>query len=261
MKRLAIAMAALCACESQPPTRRVHPVDAARPAIAIDAARPDAAPAVPASWTAGDGTRAGVVVIERPRYEKSAGTTRVVLETSAATRQHDLDGQWSILGYAPALHAYLLGGEFERGAWLPLDDLQYLDERTGDLRPSKWNATDWLAFAAVPSPTLRYLALVGQADGEGPIQVYVLDVASEQLAAVGKPPAPPPTTFQCDEPRAHVWGDEADGLVEMDPDVIVFSTDEQRITLRYGKDTCAARAPKRTELERKLAALRFTAPP
>ncbi|MBN1771906.1 MAG: hypothetical protein JXB32_11625 [Deltaproteobacteria bacterium] len=170
--------------------------------------------------------------------------------------RRDLEGRWTVLGYSPARHAYVLGGQFQKGACLPLDDLRYLEERTGALLPSRLNSRRWIAFAAVPSPTLRYVALIARVDGQPQFRLHVFDVDNDEIAEAGPAPAPPPTDFKCDPPRTHWWDLDVDGWVEMDAGIIVFSADERRLTASYGDDSCAARSAQRTirewDLERDL---------
>ncbi|MBI5489415.1 MAG: hypothetical protein HY905_18930 [Deltaproteobacteria bacterium] len=208
----------------------------------------------PSPWLEGSVSRLRSGLVEAPQHDGSFGKTRFELEaTDGSDRppwRRDLEGQWTVLGYSPVRHAYVLGGQFEKGAWLPLDDLRYLKERTGSLLPSRLSGREWIALAAIPSPTLRYVALIARVDGQPQFRLHVLDLEKDEIAEVGPAPAPPPTDFKCDPPpQPHQWGDEVDGLVEMDAGIIVFSADERRLTASYGDDTCAARSAQRTTRE------------
>lgn len=105
--------------------------------------------------------------------------------------------------------------------------LRYLEERTRSLLPSQLNSRRWIAFAAVPNPTLRYVAVIARVSEQPRFRLHVLDADNDEIADTDPAPAPPPTDFKCDPPpRPHQWGDEVDGLVEMDAGIIVLSADD-----------------------------------
>jgi hypothetical protein len=85
----------------------------------------------------------------------------------------------------------------------------------------------------------------------GSFRLQALDTARDVLYDLGPAPAPPPIP-DADAPNGRcTWGDPVDGLTEMDPGIIRF-TDATTLRARYGRDTCAKRAPKRTERARDL---------
>jgi hypothetical protein len=199
-------------------------------------------------WVNGQTARLRVVAKEMPRHDGSYGSAEIRLETladhrvvSAKTRE----GTWTVICYVPAARAFVLGGQFEMGAWLPLDVIEYVDEATGALRESRYGGGSWMAFAAVPSPDGRFIAFVAARRNVDPFRLEVLDVARDALFELGPAPRPPPEPSY--EPEAGHWGwaDPVDGLVDMDPGILTFP-DDHTLRATYGADTYRRRAAHRS---------------
>jgi hypothetical protein len=199
-------------------------------------------------WVKGATARLKIEVKERPRHDVTDGSVALRLEALAdhkAIAAKTMEGTWRALAYVPAAHLFVLGGQFEVGAWLPLNNISYLDEATGALRPARHNE-DWLALAAVPSPDGRFIAFVG-ALGDHYFRLEVLDTVNDGLYELGQPPAPPPDAHPVAKTSSGEWdwGDPIDTVTEMDPGIITFP-DDHTLRVSYGRDTPAGRAPKRT---------------
>ncbi len=198
-------------------------------------------------WVTGQTARVRVDVKERPRHDGSEGSVAVRLEALADHRAivaKTMDGAWRVLAYVPSAQMFVMGGQFEVGAWLPLNVISYLDEKTGAVRQARHNE-DWMALAAVPSPDGRFIAFVGARADES-FRLQVLDTVNDALYQLGLPPAPPPDPNPM--PRSSTgewdWGDPIDGVTEMDPGVITFP-DDHTLRVTYGRDTWRGRAPQR----------------
>ncbi|HXU02403.1 MAG TPA: hypothetical protein VN903_15670 [Polyangia bacterium] len=228
-------------------------------------------PADASAWTAGATARLRVVQTKPAAHDGSYGSARVELQALGDHRQilsKEIEGTWRVLAYAPAARAFVIGGQFETGAWLPLDAVSYLDEATGALRPARFTGT-WIAFAAVAGPNGRFVAFVGKwgpdADTAGRFRLQVLDAAADALYDVGPAPAPPPDSFWAEEHRRRCdWGDPVDGFVEMDAGIVRF-TDDHTLRASYGADSCLKRGARRREqtwdLEKIVARGRKLLPP
>jgi hypothetical protein len=186
-------------------------------------------------------------------HDGSYGAARLELQAVADRRTiltKKLEGTWRVLGYVAARRAFLLGGQFETGAWLPLDDLEYVDEASGTMSRSRVTADgNWIAFAVVPGPDGRFVAAVGeyradQAFGAGRFRLQLLDAAKDALFDLGRPPAPPPQEEPPEEPGRWQWGDPVDGVVEMDPGIITF-VDARTLRVSTGADTWKRRGQRR----------------
>ena len=205
-------------------------------------------------WVTGTTARVRVVQMKMASHDGSYGSARVELETLSDRRKilsRELEGTWRVLAYAPAAHAFVLGGQFEVGVWLPLDAVSYVDEATGAIRPARVAQGSWVAFAAVPGPTGRFIAFVGKWGGHateaGRFRVQVLDTAGDALYDVGPAPAPPPDAFFAEERRRRCdWGDPVDGVVEMEAGIVRF-VDDHTLRVSTGADGCLKRAIRRRE--------------
>jgi hypothetical protein len=192
-------------------------------------------------------SRLCVTMARAARHDSDFGATSVWFESRSPggpRKDFKLEGTWQVIAYAETAGAFLLGGKFGRGAWLPLVALTYVDERTGDQRRSRFSHTDWMAMAAVPSPRGRFVALVGRIDDDQQFELQVLDTSVDLAVTAGRAPAPPPDDFYCSEHVRLYWGDTVDGLVTMDAGIIAFPA-EGTLAVSYGADTCRKRAKRR----------------
>ncbi|MES1207139.1 MAG: hypothetical protein ABUS79_14475 [Pseudomonadota bacterium] len=183
------------------------------------------------------------------QHDGSWGSAQMRLERLADHRTiatKTMEGTWTLLTYVPAAHEFVLGGEFEVGAWLPLNVISFVDEATGAVRHSRYNGV-WMAFAAVPSPDGRFIALVGALDQSRPFRLEVLDIVNDALYELGPPPAPPPDSAPITKgfDGGWDWGDPIDGLTPMDASIITFP-DDHTLRVTYGRDTSRRRARHRT---------------
>jgi hypothetical protein len=189
-------------------------------------------------------------------HDGSYGAARLELQAVADRRPiltKKLEGSWRVLAYVAARRAFLLGGQFETGAWLPLDDLEYVDEATGAMTRSRVTADgNWIAFAVVPGPDGRFVAAIGeyradQAFGAGRFRLQVLDAENDALHDLGRPPAPPPNEDPPDDDDRGrwQWGDPVDGMVQLEPGILTF-VDPHTLRATYGADGWKRRAPRRT---------------
>jgi hypothetical protein len=223
--------------------------DAPRAAEPAASFQPDAEQ--DAGWSLGRVSRARAVAVRAARYDRDAGVSRIELEPLAgsglAPLSREEDGVWVPLGYVEAAGAHVFGGAFQRGAWLPLVALAFLDERTGAWRPSRASGTDFIAMAAVAGPRGRFFAFVASPAGQS-FEVAVFDPLADAFARAGEAPAPPPLGphGDCPSDGRYTWGEGVDGFVRLDAGVIDFA-DERTLVLRYGDDSCLRRASTRRE--------------
>jgi len=199
-------------------------------------------------WVRGETARLRVDVKEQPRHDVSNGAAVMRLERLAdhhAILTKTMEGTWAVLAYVPSAHMFVVGGQFEVGAWLPLDVISYVDEKDGAIRQARHNE-DWMALAAVPSPDGRFIAFVG-ARGDEYFRLQLLDTVNDALYELGQPPAPPPDPQTTVKGEGHEWdwGDPIDGVTQMDPGIISFP-DDHTLRVSFGRDTFRARAKHRT---------------
>lgn len=182
-----------------------------------------------------------------PRLDQSIGKTRFVLQSEPqgeALLTSEFEGWWSCFGYNAKTHVYVIGGVFQRGAWLPLGSIEYLAE-DGSFKPSAFDRQDYIALSAVTSPAGRYIVFIG--GGERSDDLYVLDTERDVIKKLGRAPSPPPNAEASDT----CWNDPfewgscwVDGYREMDAGIIRF-TSETELEVSYGKDGPTQRAKKR----------------
>lgn len=199
-------------------------------------------------WVSGQAARLRVDVKERPRHDVSNGAAVMRLETLADHRAivtRTMEGTWRVLAYVPSARMFVLGGQFEVGAWLPLNVISYVDEKTGAIRRAR-PSEDWMALAAVPSPDGRFIAFVG-ARGDEYFRLELLDTVNDALYELGQPPAPPPDPKTTVKGEGHEWdwGDPIDGVTEMDAGIVTFP-DDHTLRVSFGRDTFRGRANHRT---------------
>lgn len=182
-----------------------------------------------------------------PRHGESIGQTRIILKdvkNGAVLFDDTLEGHWFVLGFNKVTRTYLLGGIYERGAWLPLASILYLPEPTRTLVASAFNRSHYLAMTTQVSTDHRYIIFIGGEMTSG--EVFVLDTQRDTLKKLGVAPAPPPSTLQqvC-EGQPFEWGTcWADGYVDMDSGIIRFISPHE-VEISYGKDTAMQRAKHR----------------
>src|SRR6185312_6001982 len=79
-------------------------------------------------WTVGQAARVRVDVKEKPRHDVSDGASVMRLEglpDHRAIVSKTMEGTWRVVAYVPSAHLFVLGGQFEVGAWLPLNVISY----------------------------------------------------------------------------------------------------------------------------------------
>ncbi|MCG5052892.1 MAG: hypothetical protein KA712_08025 [Myxococcales bacterium] len=203
----------------------------------------------PSPWLTGTTTRArfGLISVQT-RHDGPFGRSRIEMEytdgSGRARIEHEQFGRWRLFGYVPERKSYIVGGAWEQGAFEPYGAMAYLDEATGEVK--RWqDERTWYAFAAVPSPDLRFVALVGSL--EAGYRVLLWNTISDRLFDVARAPAPPPMSARdCTlyaSREGHDWGFPVDAVVEMDPGIVSFSA--THVEVSYGRDTCRARAKRR----------------
>jgi len=187
--------------------------------------------------------------VRSPRHDTDYGATVIEFEphTPGPHQLIEKEGLWQVISYVEAANAYLIGGLYEQGAWLPLDALVYVDDASGAWRNSQVDGSRWMAMAAVAAPGGRYVAFIADPRGDG-FELEVLDALNDKLVRAGTAPSPPPFAREewgsCSHGGRFQWGDPVDGFVEMDPNIMTFP-DEQTLVVSYGKDSCRHRSLKR----------------
>lgn len=183
------------------------------------------------------------------RENGPAGQTRLELRPRAGgpAQVRVVDGLWVGLGFAAERKAYVLAGQFQRGAWLPITTIEYLDETGAPPWRSHCCDHDWMALAAVAGPGTRYVALVGGEDGTVD-QLQVLDTVQDRLKVLGPPPSPPPlrrADWRAARDEPWQWGGfGSDGLTALDPGIVSF-VGPDLLRVSYGRDSYRRRAKAR----------------
>jgi hypothetical protein len=182
-----------------------------------------------------------------PRLDGPEGVTTLSLRPrSGAPELASLrwNGDWRVEAYSSLARAYVLSLHGIVGASRAVVAIRYLDE-SGATHESKLNDTGWYAFALVASPDGRALAFVAAREPSKGMGLELLEVATDHVVELGRPPGPPPSASSGCDQDVYAWGaGAADGYETMDPGVIDFV--EGRLRVSYGADTCHARAARRT---------------
>ena len=183
-----------------------------------------------------------------PQHDQSIGRTKFVLRSEpdgGTISSQELEGQWFCFGYSTGTHAYVIGGIDQKGTWLPLRSIQYLAEDGSSFKSSAFDRLDYIALAAVTSPSGRYIVFIGGRIGiDG---LFVLDTERDTVKKLGQAPSPPPSSYAADscEGQTFEWGGcGTDGYVEMDEGILRFVSDHE-LEASYGKDKPTKRAKKR----------------
>lgn len=207
----------------------------------------------------GTRTTLSVTPLAMPKEDGPAGQTTLELKPSAggSAKVRVLDGLWVGLGFAKERKAYVLAGQFQRGAYLPITTVEYLGETGGPPRGSKCCGDGWMALAAVPGPGTRYIVFVGGEDGTVN-ELQVLDTLRDRMKTLGAPPLPPPlprAEWSSAEGQSWQWGGYgSDGLTPFDPGIIRF-VGQDVLRVSFGSDTFRRRSKKRAVRTWKLSAL------
>jgi len=196
-------------------------------------------------------TELRVVATRAPRHDADYGAAGIELRSRDGRKLREPipeEGVWRCLGYAPGIHSYVLGGILEVGAWLPLDRVVYLNERTFAIKESTMSSAGLTAMASVVGPGTRFIAFVAS-HADADFKLYALETATDRWKILGAPPAPPPLK----DPALDSGDGEAgwardEGTIDVDPGIIVFRSDHV-LRVSYGDDTKTARSPKRTVKE------------
>ena len=194
------------------------------------------------------------------RHDQPIGQTRLVLRTEPGGKilwSDDYEGIWFCIGFNKDIKAYVVGGIFEVGAWLPMWAIRYLPENGKSLKPAAFDRSRYLALRVIPSPHIKYIVFIGGIEWDvGHLQV--LDVEHDTITTLGPAPAPPPSDF-CSEEEPFDWGGcFGDAYQDMEPGIIRFVS-EDVLEVSYGADTRKSRAKKRKLRRFKLGVSRSSA--
>lgn len=183
-----------------------------------------------------------------PHHGQTIGQSRLVLRSEPKGEvllSKEYEGNWFCIGFDRNIKTYVVGGIFERGAWLPVGSIQYLREDVNLLEPSAFDRSGYLAMAVLASRSGRYIVFIGGQGTAGTL--YVLDIERDVVKELGPAPAPPPNALTRDICKGEpfewgtCWGDR---YVEMDAGIISFKS-EDVLDVSYGDDSARARAKKR----------------
>jgi len=114
------------------------------------------------------------------RHNGNDGEAHFVLKdkvNSSVLWKDEYVGQGICFGFNHARRIYVLGTRREQGIGVRLTDLRYIEEAARRSQLSAFDRKKIEAFVAVPSPGLRYLALIAMEDNE--FSLFVLDVEKE----------------------------------------------------------------------------------
>ena len=183
-----------------------------------------------------------------PRHDQSLGRTRFVVRSAPhgeVIGSKEFEGQWFCFGYSANAHAYIIGGVYQIGAWLPLGSIQYLSEDGNSSKPSAFDRKGYNALSSVSSPANRFIVFIGGKLTSG--ELFVLDMERDIVRKLGTAPLPPPNqgldVICHDEPFE--WGScWAERYLDMDDGIFRF-TSETELEVSYGKDGPLSRATKR----------------
>jgi len=217
--------------------RRAYPPDSSQRAIP------------PAVCAANDTTDLELGGVSRSLHHNgNDGEARFILR-SRQSRQTVLwsavyAGEGVCFGFNPRTRRYLIGLVREHGIGARLTRLMYLDAASRKVELSAFDKSGIEAFAAVPGPGGRFVALIGlEKNGTA---LYALDTEKDTIQKLGKAPFPPPlnqqerdTIKQHPEFKEGTWGwlsSFRDGYMQMDANIVVFR-DAETLQASYGDDT------------------------
>lgn len=182
------------------------------------------------------------------RHGQNIGQTKLVLSSEPGGEEllsEVHEGNWFCIAFNKDTGTYIVGGIFERGAWLPLGSIKYLREEGSSFDPSAFDRLGYLAMTVIASPGARYIVFIGGQKTTGTL--YVLDSERDVVKELGPAPAPPTNVLTrgiC-KSEPYEWGTcWGDGYVEMDTGIIRFKS-EHVLEVSYGDDKPLARAKKR----------------
>lgn len=203
-----------------------------------------------------------------PRHDVDMGSTELVLrsiEGDTVLKKMKLGELWNSISFNPRTRKYLVGVKAEHGVSIKLLSLIYVDEEKAVVQDSVFGRLRFEASASIVSPDSRYLVFisyVGSTDG-----LFVIDLDTDKLQFIGKPPAPPPLTpeelafnkeraaSEEDDPLypykmyndndGWEWVHSERNYTDMDPNILSFPKPDI-LQVSYGKDTFKRRAKKRT---------------
>jgi|GEM_PF-1670886 hypothetical protein len=219
----------------------------------------------PVKESSGDATFLQTRLLKHAQYDGDDGRTEItVLSKVEHKRLKKLrwKGVWHCVGYIRSSQAFLLVGEFQVGAWLPLTKIRYLSAEGNEAIDSRCQRNypksqeelgGWMGFSVIPNDDLSFISFIGCFEGSA-MSLMVLDAQKDELKVLGAAPAPPPISdpywlkeVQRMIAEDHEWawgGPGADGYIPMDDGVIVYKDD--KLIVSYGDDTPVRRAVKRT---------------
>jgi hypothetical protein len=192
-----------------------------------------------------------IKIISYPKYDKSSGETLITIISildSTALKSYHKEGIWHYIGYNKKIRSHILAGAFQVGAWLPLCELEYLNEDSLTFRKSGINNRDWLALTAITDESAKYIVFIGIPE-KNKIRLFSLNTETDKIKILGEPPSPPPVEPDLFQPEmldeSWTWGvSYADGYTVMDDGIIRFIGND-KLQVSYGKDTAKQRAKNR----------------
>ena len=198
------------------------------------------------------------------RHNGNSGEAHFALhdkQSHALLWKDEYVGEGTCFGFNADRSVYLVGSRKPHGIGVRLTDLIYVDAAARSSRLSAFNRQKLEAFAAVPGPGLRRLALIGMHGND--VSLFVLDVGRDVLKNLGRAPLPPPLTA---EERAYAqqhpgtldgsWDWMAsfrDSYTKLEPEILRFVSDDV-LEASFGADTADARAKDRQNVTFRLDA-------
>jgi hypothetical protein len=187
-------------------------------------------------------------VARSPGHNGSVGKADFALRdktTNADLWKAQYLGEAMCFGFNAARKVYVIGVHKQHGIGARITDVRYLQESDRKVTASAFDRKELEAFAAVPSPDLRYIAFIAMDNND--TALFVLDTLKDTLKKIGKAPLPPPlTSTERAYVKAHPETLEEGPWEWMGPLRDVPQDDVLHVT--YGEDTPFERAHKREGL-------------
>ncbi len=170
-------------------------------------------------------------------HEGPPGKTRIRLSRNREEPplfEKTLDGIWENLGYCKKENAYLIGGMFSDGGFLPVRKLALLSVDSRKMATLGFDKGRWSALAGMISPDGEYWVFVGEGVNDlgeeiAPFGLFCLSVEQNKIVRLSDAPAavpenPPPRTDDSDKEFYWGWGAYCcDGYFKPDCRVMCFA--------------------------------------
>jgi hypothetical protein len=188
-----------------------------------------------------------------PQHDVDLGVTRLVLRDDSGRVLVEAGAAelWECQVYDPRTRRYVVTSVNEHGTKTTLRGLVYLDERRRTFVDSTLLTQSFEAVVATLSPGGHYFVFIGKnhpPDGGRKWRpgLYRLDLDTDRLRRLGKPPAPPPLpeSMWKDLDIYYAWDAAERSFCELEKGILTF-VDDHTVRISYGWDDHRPRATAR----------------